>query len=200
MLDTTNKAVLAFWARTMCLIRDNKMSWPGFSYTEPEWARLGTLARAVSRDADTAYNIVNAAVFIAIAAAAVAGGFIPLATVLFPVPADTPAAAFLGLLAVFAALTLGLGMPVSMRIAARFSANRAALEQAGDAPEDAALAAKVRWQMRRMTLVMCGLLVPGAMALIMFSIRLGPAVTAVKWMMILLMAASAWQLRRMKPS
>ena len=94
-----DKAALAFWGKNLCLIHDMGMSWPGFSYTEPEWVRLAALSQAVSRFANAKFKVVNAAVFIAIAAAAMFGGFLPVASALFPVPAETPAFQFLVLLA-----------------------------------------------------------------------------------------------------
>lgn len=33
-------ARLAFWARGMTAIQDGRMEWPGFSYTDVEWARM----------------------------------------------------------------------------------------------------------------------------------------------------------------
>jgi len=40
-------ARLAFWARGMTAIRDGRMEWPGFSYSDAEWARMRTLAAPI---------------------------------------------------------------------------------------------------------------------------------------------------------
>ena len=199
-LPGRDKAVLAFWGKNLCMIHDLGMSWPGFSYTKPEWVRLAVLSQAVSRFANAKFKAVNAVVFIAIAGAAMFGGFLPVASALFPVPAETPAAQFLVLLATFAAVILGFGLPVSMRIAAWFSANPAAIAGVPDSPEDPPLARKVRFQMWRMIVIMCGILVPGAMLLITYNINLGPAVTVMKWLSIGLMAFSSWWLRYARAS
>jgi hypothetical protein len=46
---------------------------------------------------------------------------------------------------------------------------------------DAGLWAKVVFQMRRVTLILCGFLVPGALLLIAYNIDGGPIITALKW-------------------
>ena len=58
-------------------------------------------------------------------------------------------------------------------------------------PGDAALAAKVAHQITRMTVIMCGLLVPGTLLWIAFDIQGGPMITAFKWLAVGLMAVSA---------
>ena len=48
-------------------------------------------------------------------------------------------------------------------------------------PHDDALAAKVSWQINRITLIMCGLLVPGVLLFIAYDIDGGPLLAALKW-------------------
>lgn len=190
-MSPTGLARLAFWARNMTVIRDGRMEWPGFTYSDAEWARMDVLASAVPIPAYRSYVLVNAAIFIAIAALGMFGVFLPLATWLFPVPAKTGALAFSLLLAACCLLIIGIGLPISLSAAAWLCTGdtmRAAL--AGDASDDA-LAGKVSWQINRITLAMCGLLVPGMLLFITYDIDAGPLLTALKWAAILLMVISA---------
>lgn len=47
--------------------------------------------------------------------------------------------------------------------------------------DDDALAAKVRWQINRIALMMCGALVPGIVLFIAYDIQAGPLINALKW-------------------
>ena len=181
---------LAFWSLNMASIADAGMSWPGFSYTEQEMARMRELSQAVSPAAYARFLLLTAVVFIAIAAVVIAGVFIPLASVLFAVPADTKPLPFVLLLAVTALLTLGAGLPVAMRIGSAWSGGAALGERIAGVPGDAELAAKVARQILRMTVIMCGIFVPGTMLWIAYDIQGGPIVTAMKWSGIGLMALS----------
>lgn len=181
---------LAFWAKNMTAIRDGKMEWPGFSYTDPEWARMDVLAGAVSDAAYVKYVLVNAVIFIAIAAIGIAAVFLPLATVLFPIPAETSALKFTLLLAACCFLIIGAGLPVSLAAAASLTADRAAIAALPPSPLDGPLAGKVSWQINRITLIMCGLLVPGVLVFIAYDIKGGPIITALKWAAIALMGLS----------
>jgi hypothetical protein len=172
---------LAFWADIMMRIKDAGMKWPGFSYTDAEWARLERLADAVAPVDAGRFKFVNAAVFIALAALAMFSGFLPLASELFPVPAETPAVAFLALLAATCFVVLGLGLPLSTRIAAPLSAGVGTRGNLSVLAYDAELWSKVVFQMRRITLILCGFLVPGALLLIAYNIDGGPILTALKW-------------------
>jgi hypothetical protein len=172
---------LAFWADIMMRIKNAGMSWPGFSYTDAEWARLAPLAEAVAPFDAGRFKVVNAIVFIALAAVAMGGGFLPLASALFPVPAETPALPFVALLAATCFLVIGLGLPVSMRIAAPLSAGARTRGNLSTLTYDPALWAKVAFQMHRITLVMCGFLVPGVLLFIAYNIDGGPIITVLKW-------------------
>ncbi|RUT93282.1 hypothetical protein EOD12_34590, partial [Mesorhizobium sp. M7A.T.Ca.TU.009.02.1.1] len=92
-------ARLAFWAKGMVSINDARREWPGFSYTDAEWARMRTLSEPIGVGTYQLLTIVNAVIFIIIAAVGIFGAFLPLATLLFPVPADTSALKFSSLLA-----------------------------------------------------------------------------------------------------
>ncbi len=183
-------ATLAFWAKNMASIRSGGMDWPGFSYTDEEWARMDVLSGAVGDGAYTKYVLVNAVVFIVIAAVAIAAVFLPLATLLFPIPAKTSALKFTLLLAACCFLTIGLGLPVSLEAAASLCADRKAIAALPLSGGDARLAAKVSWQIKRIALIMCGLLVPGVLVFIAYDIQGGPTVTALKWAAIALMGIS----------
>ena len=87
-------ATLAFWAKGMIQIRASRMSWPGFSYADAEWARMAELAATVDDARYGLFKLVNALLFIALAAAGIFGLWLPLVTVIFPVPAETRALPF----------------------------------------------------------------------------------------------------------
>ena len=46
------------------------------------------------------------------------------------------------------------------------------------------------WQINRIMLIMCGLLVPGILLFIAYDIQAGPIITALKWLAIALMGVS----------
>ena len=187
-MTTGALARLAFWARGMTAIRDGRMEWPGFSYTDAEWARMRVLSAPIGAGRYQLFTWVNAAIFIAIAALGIFCVFLPLATLLFPVPAETSALKFSLLLAACAFLIIGLGLPISMLLSSKLVASKEM--RAGLVAEagDEALAAKVSWQINRIMLVMCGLLVPGILLFIAYDIDAGPIITALKWAAIALMA------------
>ena len=182
-------AQLAFWAKNMSAIRDGKIKWPGFSYTDPEWSRMQTLAAPISDGRYNLYLFVNAVIFIAVAALGIVGIWLPLANLLFPVPAETSALKFALLLAGYCLLALGVGLPVSLRIAAWWCATPE-IGELPPAPPDRALRDKVAWQIGRITLIMCGVLVPGILVFIAYDIQAGPVITALKWAAIALMGLS----------
>src|SRR5882724_4987041 len=68
--------------------------------------------------------LVNAVIFIAIAALGIVCVFLPLATLLFSVPAETSALKFSLLLAACAFLIIGLGLPISLRLSSMLVASR----------------------------------------------------------------------------
>jgi hypothetical protein len=177
----TDIARLAFWARIMTGLKGAGMPWLGFTYSDAEWQRLETLTDFVSGEAAGMFIVVNAVVFIALAAIVMFGVFFPLALVLFPNPADTRPLPFALLLAATCLLTLGFGLPLSMRATAWLLTTDAVRVRLVPAPEDEALWAKVRFQMTRMTVILCGLLVPGILVFITFDIDGGPLITTLKW-------------------
>ncbi|WP_095202118.1 hypothetical protein [Mesorhizobium carmichaelinearum] len=183
-------ARLAFWAKGMVSINDARMEWPGFSYSDAEWARMRTLSEPIGAWTYQLFTIVNAVIFIAIAAIGMFAVFLPLATLLFPVPAETSALKFSLLLAACAFLIIGLGLPISMRLSAMMVGGKTMRAALAPTAGDEALAAKVSWQINRIMLIMCGLLVPGILLFIAYDIQAGPIITALKWLAIALMAVS----------
>jgi hypothetical protein len=189
-LDKPAFARLAFWSANMTTIMGAGMKWPGFSYTAPEKARMAELAGAVEGAAYVRFLAINTVLFIVFAAIAVVGIFVPVMTLIYPNPADLQPLSFVLMLGTTALLTIGVGLPLSMRLAARWSAT-AAIEKLAAKPGDAELDAKMRWQITRMTVIMCGIFVPGTLLWIAYDIHGGPIVTALKWLAFLLMAISA---------
>ena len=183
-------ARLAFWAKNMTAIKSGGMEWPGFSYSDAEWARFCALAAAVSDRAYYKYMLVNALVFIVIAIVGIGAIFVPAAEFPFPMPAETGALKFALLLAGSALLIIGVGLQLSLHAAVAVSANAEMRAQLRQEPGDAPLSAKVDWQINRITLVMCGLLVPGIVIWVTYDINAGPLIAALKWIAIALMAIS----------
>ncbi len=144
MGDVTGSALarLAFWAKGMVSINNARMEWPGFSYSDAEWARMRTLSEPIGAGTYQLFTIVNAAIFIAIAAIGIFGVFLPLATLLFPIPAETSALKFSMLLAACAFLIIGLGLPISMRLSAMLVGGKTMRAALVPAPGDEALASK----------------------------------------------------------
>ncbi|MES0094903.1 hypothetical protein [Mesorhizobium sp. M0030] len=182
-------ARLAFWARGMTAIKDGRMEWPGFCYTDAEWARMRVLAAPIGAGRYQLFTWVNAAIFIAIAALGIVCVFLPLATLLFP-PAEASALKFSALLAACAFLIIGLGLPISMRLSSALAISREMRAGLVGEAGDEALAAKVSWQINRIMLVMCGLLVPGILLFIAYDIDASPIITVLKWLAIALIAVS----------
>jgi hypothetical protein len=194
MGDVTGSALarLAFWAKGMVSINNARMEWPGFSYSDAEWARMRTLSEPIGAGTYQLFTMVNAAIFITIAALGIFGVFLPLATLLFPIPAETSALKFSMLLAACAFLIIGLGLPISMLLSAMLVGGKTLRAALVPAAGDEALAAKVSWQINRIMLIMCGLLVPGILLFIAYDIQAGPIITALKWLAIVLMAVSTF--------
>jgi len=190
-MDKPALARLAFWGMNMNAATGGRNNWPGFQYNDAEWARLVKLSDAVDGGPFARYVLICAVVFIALAAIAIVGLFVPIMTALYPNPADTKPLPFVLLLAATALLSLGVGLPISLRIAAWASAGKDMRERLAEEPGDAALAAKVSHQITRMVVIMCGILVPGTMLWIVFDIHGGPIITTLKWFGIMLMGASS---------
>lgn len=147
---------LAFRARNMPAVSDAGMNWPGFSYTDAEWTRMRALAEAVPAVAFAKFVTWTTVIFLVVAATGIVGVFVPLLMLLFPDPAKNGGVAFACRLAACALLILVLGFALAMNLAARWSADEAMRAQLHTTADDAALAAKVRWQINRIALIMCG--------------------------------------------
>jgi hypothetical protein len=189
-MDKSALARLAFWAFNMTSLRDAGMSWFGFSYTNPEWERMSKLSQAVTPGAYMRFLAITTLVFIALAAIAVVGMFVPILSLLYPDMSQLKPLPFALLLAATALLAIGVGLPLSMRLATALSADNTMRAQLAAAPGDAELAGKVSRQIWRMTIIMCGLLVPGMLLWIAYDIQGGPLISALKWLGVLLMAGS----------
>ena len=182
---------LAFWGANMRRIVDSGMTWPGFSYTDEEMARLRSLAVPVTYLTYQVFSRITAAIFIVIAACAVGLMFWAMLEA-YPDTSKTPASVFVATLACVALVSIGWGLPIAMRLAARIAAPRVDFSAVGPQPGDAALAAQVRFQIRRMTAIMCGLFIPGTLLWIAWDIQAGPLVTALKLVAVAVMMLSLW--------
>jgi hypothetical protein len=172
---------LAFWSKNMLVVRESNFSWPGFSYDKSEWRRMKLLGKAVSGGAYLKFIWLNAFIFVLFAAVAVVGVLLPALLLLYPDPSKLQVLPFTLLLAATTFVAIGLGLPLSMRISAWLCASEAMRKKLSQAAADARLAGRVSWQLMRMTLIMCGILVPGILLAVAFDIDGGPILTALKF-------------------
>ena len=173
-------ARLAFWSANMIAVRESRWSWPGFSYEPREWKQMERFAEMVGGGAYLKFIWLNAVLFVAFAAVAIVGFFLPVMIALYPDPSQTKALPTIIVLALTTLLAIGVGLPLSMKITAWFCANEKLRANLVSSRPAEALSAKVSWQLLRMTLIMCGLLVPGVLLFIAFNVQSGPWLTALK--------------------
>jgi len=197
-LDTSLDTGLAFWGANMMRIVDSGMKWPGFSYSDEEMARLRAIGAPVTYLKYQLFTWITAAIFIVIAACGIGVMFWAMLAA-YPDTSKTPASVFVATLACVALVSIGWGVPVSMRLAAKIVAPHVDFSTIGPAPGDTALSAKVRFQIWRMTAIMCGVFIPGTLLWIAWDIQAGPIVTVLKVAAIAVMTLSLWTARR-RPS
>lgn len=190
-LDRAELARLAFWSKNIDVLGDAGRHWPGFAYGAAEQTRMSALARDVDDDAFGKFKFVTVVTFIALAALGIVAIFIPIASLLFPIPAQTPTAAFVLLLAATAFAIIGIGLPLSMRFAALVSTGERMRSSLEAADGDRALARKVAFQIGRVMAIMCGVFVPGTLLWIAFHVESSPLVSALKWVSYAALAAAA---------
>ena len=172
---------LRYWALNMTMVRGWGWSWtPGFRYAEAEWQRFETLAASVTRAASAIWMTACPVIFILLAALAVGGLMIPLASALWPDPSKTPAIAFVALLALTSFLTIGFGFPLSMVWGGMIADRIGGDGTQPAAPGDPALHARIRQQLWRLIAAMCILFIPGTMLFIIFNIQAGPILTVLR--------------------
>jgi len=181
---------LAFWSANMCAVRESSWVWPGFGYTEAEWALMKKFSAPVSGAAYIKFIAANTILFILFAGAVIAGVFLPVLLALYPDTRDLQPLPFTLLFAANAFFMIGFGLPLSMRIAAWLCASAEMKAKLRSTPEIEELDARVSWQLMRMTLIMCGILVPGLLLWIAFEIDGGPLLTGLKFLLAFLFIAS----------
>lgn len=201
-LSKSKLARVAFWAKNMTVLRDTGYKWwPGFTYSDTEWAQMDKLAAPISGGAYIKFTWVNAFFFIIFAAIFVVCFFVPIVTLMYPNPADVQPLPFSLALAATALLSIGIGLPLTMRISAWLCASEEVRAQLASTPATEALSARVSWQLLRMTLIMCGILVPGMLLWITFNIDGGPILSALKFVFaLLLIGSTAITALKKKPS
>jgi len=201
-LSKSELARVAFWAKNMSVLRDSGYKWwPGFTYSDAEWQQMETLAAPISGGAYIKFTWLNALLFIVFAAVVVVCFFVPVLTLMYPNPADIQPLPFSLALAATALIAIGFGLPLTMKISAWLCANEEVRATLASTPETEALASRVSWQLARMTLIMCGILVPGMLLWITFNIDGGPILTVLKFVFALLFIGStALTALKKKPS
>lgn len=181
---------LAFWSANMCAVRESSWTWPGFGYTEAEWALMKSFSKPVSGGTYIKFIAANTILFILFAGVVIVCAFLPILLLLYPDTRDLQPLPFTLLLAANAFFTIGFGLPLSMRIAAWLCASAEMKAKLRSTPEIEALDARVSWQLMRMTLIMCGVLVPGILLWIALDIDGGPLLTGLKFLLAFLFIAS----------
>ena len=181
-LPPARERFLRYWSANMALAwgQSNGAPWVGFGYDPAETARMKVLAGGLPFAAGALFFGVTVVVFIAFAAAGIAGLLVPLMDWLYPDPSQTKALPFVLTLACVAALSFGIGLPLALAAGGWAGDAWGGGRPAQGAPGDAALAAKIRFQLARMSTIMVGAFVPGCMAFILFDIQAGRVVTVLK--------------------
>jgi hypothetical protein len=126
----------------MSLVGGDSMSWPGFRYTAEEKALLTAVSKNVGVGELGLYYLVDAVLFIALAAVFVVLGFIPIIKKLYPVASETPASAVALLLGLICAIMVGIVLPQTAVVSAGIVSKiykQPAAEQAVAAPGAAAV-------------------------------------------------------------
>jgi hypothetical protein len=184
-------ARLAFWSANMTILRDSGYKWwPGFTYTEAEWQQMDKLAAPIGGWDYQKFIWLNALIFIVFAGIAVVCYMLPVLLILYPDTRDVQPLPFSFLLASTTLIAIGVGLPISMRISAWFCASEKIRKNLASTPENEALSARVSWQLLRMTLIMCGILIPGMLLWIASNIDGGPVLTALKFILAALFIGS----------
>jgi hypothetical protein len=179
-LSTSELIRLAFWSKNMIIVRESNSDWPGFSYEKSEWSRMKMLAKPVSDGAYLKFIGLNAIIFILFAAIAIVCVLLPLLLLFYPDTRDLEPLPFVLLLASTTFIAIGIGLPLSMRISAWICASKAMRRKKSSTAQDRRLAARVSWQLMRITLVTCGLLVPGMLLFIALGMDGGLKLMTVK--------------------
>jgi hypothetical protein len=155
---------LDYWSANMCFAwaLTQNAQWPGFRYTEAERETMRALGARVAGRFWLFMGIATV-LFIAAAALLVVFAMLPLMHWFWPDAARTPAAGFFGLLAAVIVLAIGPVFLLVLRISAWATDLMSRSETGAPTPDQSALIAKVNWQFLRMSLVLGGLFVPGAL-------------------------------------
>jgi hypothetical protein len=141
---------LRYWSINMWLAQSTGGSFPGFSYTEAETRRIKALAEAASRIAVIVWLAATVVIYIALAGVLMAGLF-SLLSVIWPNPANVSEGGFFGAMIFAVAGMVALGLPLSIGLGG-WVADLISGAPSPPEPADAALAAKVGRQFRRMGL------------------------------------------------
>jgi hypothetical protein len=189
---------LRYWSFNMTIAWAIQMSTPGFSYSEPEKARMRELASSISGRSALIWLGTTVVLYILIAVGAVVGGMVPITTHAWPDPSMMPAAPFFALLLAVMALTLGFGLPISITIAGTLAEWAGGGVDSAALPIDALIRTKVRWQLWRLIALLCGFGVPAAMLFATFNINLNSLVLRLRIVSFGLFAVTslaAWRAR-----
>jgi len=139
---------LRYWSVNMWLAQSSGFSFPGFSYTDAEMARIKALSDATSQVAVIVWLAATAVIYISLGGIVVTGLFSVL-SVISPNPAQISEVGFFGGMILAIAGMVALGMPLSISLGG-WIADLLSSPPPPAEPGDVALAAKVRRQFRRM--------------------------------------------------
>lgn len=191
-LRASDERFLRYWSTNMALAlaQSGGTDWYGFSYSDGEKDRMRELAGAMPAAAFGTFLAVTVVGFLVMAGLAVAAILVPVMGRLYPDPAQTGAVAFVSTMAAICFLCLGLGLPLAMGWGAWAGDRWAGGRPQPPAPGDDALIGRIRSQLRRMSVIMVGIFVPGCLLFIAFDIDAGPLVFWLKLACAAVFAAS----------
>lgn len=159
---------LRYWSVNIWLAQSTGWSFPGFSYTDDETARIKALAGAASRTAVIVWLAATVVIYMLIAGVLM-GALFWVLSIIWPNPADVSEIGFFGALIFALAGMIALGMPLSITLGG-WAADLLSSAPPPPAPGDAALAAKVGRQFRRIGLILSVLV---AVAAVVWGFLLG---------------------------
>lgn len=142
---------MRYWGGALSLVSDTGTPWPGFSYTPEEKQLFTVLAEEVGLGELGLFLLLNSLIFIALSAAVIVGGFIPLIKALYPIAQSTPALAVFILLGLVCAIMAGIGLPLSVVLSAGLLGKLFRHPEKPDVSTQAvgSLFQKVQWQCLR---------------------------------------------------
>jgi hypothetical protein len=163
-LSPAKRRFLRYWSVNMAMVWAGGWgadAFPGFGYTETEQARMQALASQTTAAAIWVWMAAAVLIYIALAAAGMGAAMWAAFSLLWPNPDKVSEPGLLGLIVLVLVVMVGFGMPLSIGVGGAL-ADGLNNHPTDDDPGDAALAAKITRQFRRMALVLAVLVAVAA--------------------------------------